>query len=61
MTSYILFQQTTDSDLTEDETRDEGNFRFLEFLVNVLKFYFCLLETCSVTILGAKHVFGKFF
>ena len=41
MTSYILFHQTTGSDLTDDETSDEGNFCFLEFFVNVLKVYFC--------------------
>ena len=41
MTSYILFHQTTDSDLTEDETSDEGTFCFLDFLLNVLKVYFC--------------------
>ena len=36
MTSYTLFHQMTDSDLTVDETSDEGNFRCLEFLFNVL-------------------------
>ena len=46
--TIILFHQTTDSDLTENETSDEGTFCFLEYLVNVLKVYFCLLETCSI-------------
>ena len=54
MTSYTLFHQTTDSDITEDETSDEGKFRFLEFLVNVLQVYFCLLETCFVNYSGSK-------
>lgn len=61
MSSYILFHQTTDSvDLTEDgETSDEGNFRFLEFLVNVLQVNFCLLEACVVHYFGSKSCFWK--
>ena len=52
--TIILFHQTTDSDLTVDETSDEGTFCFLEFLVNVLKVYFCLLETCSINYSESK-------
>ena len=54
MTSYILFHQTTDSDLTEDERSDEGNFCCLEFLVNVLTVHFCSLETCLVNYSESK-------
>lgn len=43
-----------DLDLIEDERSDEGNFCFLEFLVNVLIVYFCLLEICLVNYFESK-------
>ena len=52
--TILLFHQTTDSDLTDDERSDEGTFCFLEILAKVLKVYFCLLETCSINYSESK-------